>query len=184
MKQSGRQRAREAGRRGWAATLITAVLAALAAASLAPGAALAQATVEFVNPITLTNTQGLSFGAVFAPSSGPGTVTVTSTNTRSGTNVVFLDTGDFTKAEFGVTGDANATFAITLPTSATLTGPGANMTVDTFESTPAENTSVTLIPVFGGVGAAGFSVGATLTVGLNQVSGAYSGTFSVTVTYQ
>ncbi len=79
-------------------------------------------------------------------------------------------------ASFNVTGDGNANYSITLPSSTTLSSGGDTMTVDTF------NHDAGATPTLAG-GADTFNVGATLNVGATQAVGTYSGTFDVTVNY-
>jgi hypothetical protein len=76
-----------------------------------------------------------------------------------------------------VVGAAYATYAVILPANATLTGPSGALLVSSLTSMPGPA---------GQLGAAGtqqLSLGGTLNVAANQPDGDYSGTFSVTVTY-
>lgn len=137
----------------------------------------------YTNSITLTNTQSLSFGSFIAGSGSGGTMEVSTSGGRSVTSgSIFLMNMNPSAhaAEFNVTGDANAPYTITLPTDGVVSmiGPGAAMAVGSFTSNP---TSVETLNS-GGTGT--IAVGATLTVGSNQVPGSYSGSFSVTVAYQ
>jgi len=85
---------------------------------------------------------------------------------------------DATKAQkFDITGQANTAFTITVPASVTMTGPGTAITVNTFTSTPAS-------PVLNASGTLTIGIGATRSaIPANQVAGAYTGAFSVTVSY-
>lgn len=135
----------------------------------------------YTNSITLTNTQSLAFGAFIAGSGG--TMAVSTSGGRSVTSgsIVLLNMNPAAHAaEFNVTGDANAPYTITLPVNGevSLTGPGAAMAIGSFTSTPTSAGTLNS----GGTGT--IAVGATLTVGSNQVPGSYSGNFSVTVAYQ
>ena len=83
-------------------------------------------------------------------------------------------------AQFTVSGDANATYTVQLPGNdfVKLTGPGGDMLINDFVSSPSGA---------GGQLSAGGSqtllVGATLNVASGQVAGQYSGSFSVIVDY-
>ncbi len=79
-------------------------------------------------------------------------------------------------AGFTAAGEGNQAYTISLPSSATLTGPGTAMTLDTFTD---DNPSPSLPPA----GSETFNVGGTLHVGASQAAGAYSGSISVTVNY-
>ncbi|MGB9082212.1 MAG: DUF4402 domain-containing protein, partial [Desulfuromonadaceae bacterium] len=112
-----------------------------------------------------------------------GTVAISTIGARSVTSgsIVLLNMNPTAhSAAFNVTGDANVQYTITLPVNGevSLAGPGAAMAVGSFTSNPTSAGTLNS----GGTGT--IAVGATLTVGSNQVPGSYSGSFSVTVTYQ
>ena len=128
--------------------------------------------------IMITNTHGLAFGS-FAAGSG-GTVTVSSNNLRSAGGDVFLfPSGQVTAAGFTISGAPNASYNIDLPPNefVKLTGPGGEMSVNNFSSSP----SITGLLSAGG--SQTLTVGATLVVGSNQAPGEYTGSFSVIVNY-
>jgi len=138
--------------------------------------ATANASVTILAPVTITKTADLIFGSV-APTTSAGTVVMSAAGARTGTNVTLSSTATGNAAAFNLSGDANSTFSVTLPSSTTLTGPGSSMTVNAFTSSPSSTGT------FNGSGAATLTVGATLAVGANQAAGSYTGTFSVTVDY-
>lgn len=129
--------------------------------------------------IAIQNTQGLSFGSFVAGSGG--SVTVSPSGVRSAIGAVLLiPSSDGLPAAFTVTGDASTAYTIQLPDNdfVNLTGPGGDMVINDFTSDPSG--------VNGQLSAGGsqtLSVGGTLNVGSGQVSGEYSGTFSVIVNY-
>jgi len=136
------------------------------------------ATATVMTPISISADTALDFGA-FSPSTG-GTVTIATDGARSSTGAVVLsstDTGN--NGVFTVTGQASATYAITLPSDGTVTiDSGANsMDVDTFTSNPSGTGTLS------GGGSQTLNVGATVTVGSSQAAGSYSGTFDVSVEY-
>jgi hypothetical protein len=161
----------------------TLAIAATLALSIAPAAlaqssdtATADANATIIAAISLTNTVALDFGDIVQDASG-GTVTVSSAGVLSTSGPVSL--GGELAASYSVTGDASKSFAVTPPAgSITITEAGSDtMTVGTFTSSCLTGCTLPL-------GAGGFSVGATLTVGANQTPGAYTGTFDVTVAYE
>ena len=159
------------------AILVTAtaggMVLASGSASAASDTATASATV--MQSISITKNNDLDFGA-FSPSTG-GTVVIGTDSSRSKTSAVVLSSSDTgNRAQFTVTGTADATYAITLPGSATLTGPGTDMSVGTFTSNPSGTGTLT-------GGSETLYVGATLTVASGQTAGAYTGTFDVSVEY-
>ena len=147
----------------------------------AQSTASATASATIISPISITKTVDLDFGNV-AASGAAGTVVISPAGVRSTTGGVSLPviTGTVTSASFDVAGQANYTYAITLPAAAITISSGANtMSVDAFTSTP------TATGTLSGLGAQTVTVGATLNVGASQASGLYiSGTpFDVTVNY-
>ena len=134
-------------------------------------------TVKVDPVITLTRTSELGFGDVFTGST-PGTIILSPTGARSTTGGGLL--GNFAAVEaaaFNVNGAAYATFAILLPTSMVMTGPGGSMQVSTFLSSPNGS------GLLNAMGQQQLTVGATLNVAANQADGDYRGTFAVTVIY-
>lgn len=129
--------------------------------------------------IAIENTQALSFGSFVAGNGGSVTVS-TSGNRSAGGGVVLVPSSQGTAAQFTVSGDPNATYTIQLPDNdfVKLTGPGVDMLINDFTSTPSG-----VGGLLGTGGSQTLLVGGTLTVGSDQVPGSYSGAFSVTVNY-
>lgn len=170
-------------------TTLIALTALAAIAMLVPaGSAMAQsstgananATATIVTPITLTNTADLRFGEVVA-SGTAGTVVITSAGAKSTTGgVTALGGLPHGAAAFTVGGGANRTFSINIPTGAvtiTKIASTETMTVNAFTSSLGASSALDVS------GAAALTVGGTLTVGASQVTGNYSGEFTVTVAY-
>lgn len=140
------------------------------------GAIVAQTTLL---ALSLQNTRALSFGSFVAGAGG--TVTISPAGDRSATgSVVLIPSGGGQSAEFTVQGDPNATYSIDLPADGTvvLTGPGADMALTNFTSSPSGAGGQ-----LGASGSQALSVGATLHANDGQASGSYSGSFSVIVNY-
>lgn len=143
-------------------------------------AATAIATVEanIVSTISITERNGLGFGDI-SSSAVAGTVVMAPSGTRTttgGVTINFAIAGS--AAAFDIVGDANASYAITLPVSVVLSDASSNtMVVDSFTSSPTPS------GVLDGSGQQTLYVGATLNVGANQPFGSYSGLMSVTVEY-
>lgn len=142
------------------------------------GGALAAASVSWAAAITLGNTQTLAFGKFVAGSGGTVSIGANGMRSKSG-GVVLVPSGVGTAAQFSVTGDPNVTYAISLPGNGvvSLTSGSDSMAVTNFTSSP------NLAGTLGAGGSQTLSVGATLHVGSNQATGAYSGAFDVTVNY-
>jgi hypothetical protein len=146
--------------------------------------ATAPTSTTIVTPISILKNTDMNFGNV-ATSTASGTVILAPASTRTLTGGVTLPVtaGTVTAAQFTVSGQADYTYAITLPTADfTITntdGSGAEtMTVNAFNSTPDATGTLTS-------GTETVLVGATLNVSASQVAGLYtSGTdFDVTVNY-
>lgn len=128
--------------------------------------------------IAISNTQALAFGKFVAGAGGSVIVSPAGARSASG-GVVLVPSSSGSAAQFSVSGDANATYTISLPADGTVSlASGANsMAVNTFTSSPSPTGTLSA------GGAQTLSVGATLSVGSNQAIGSYSGTFDVTVNY-
>ena len=137
----------------------------------------ATATARIITPITITNTQGLVFGNI-ASSNAIGSVTISPAGARSHSGGVTPSViGTFNNAIYTATGEANATYTISLPASVTISSGSNNMVVNGFTSTPGAT------GLFSAGGTQTINVGATVNVGASQVTGNYSGTYDVTIAY-
>jgi len=148
-------------------------------------------------PIAVVNVTGIDFGRVIT-GSAPGTVTVSATGTATasltaGGPTVYAGSVliDPSPASFYVTGEPGYFYNITTPSTCTVSNGSATMTVTL--AAPAAATvdghaaSGQLSGTSSKIASNGYDawvVGGTLSVGANQGSGGYSGTFSVEVDYQ
>lgn len=152
--------------------------------SLAQVSETANASATIITPIAITRVNHMNFGNI-APSGVAGTVTLTPAGVRSALNCTIYSgasAGTVTAASFDITGMPNFTYSILIPTTTTtISGPGDDMTVDTWSSNPTVAAGGTL----DGTGAQTLTIGATLHVGINQVAGSYTSAtpFTVTVNY-
>ena len=126
--------------------------------------------------ITLVNNGGLNFGKVL-PYGSAGAVFVGSNGTASASNAFISDATNVRASSWAVTGIPGAPFAVTLPTSVTISNGTGNMTVTSFNRSGAPQL------LLDAAGNSNFTVGARLNVGANQPVGVYAGTFNVTVNY-
>ena len=133
---------------------------------------------KIVAPVTVTETQGLDFGTILAPTDSAKKVTISTAGSRSDSGSgILVGTNKGKAGLFNVTGAENQSMKINVPSSATLTGTGgATMTVNTFVTDPNDNLILS--------GTSGqIKVGADLTVNKEQAVGDYTGTYTVTVSY-
>ncbi len=152
-----------------------------ATASFAQASATASAAATIITPITITKTADMNFGnvAVSATIAGTAVLAPAGTRTTGGAGGVTLPstTGTVAAASFTVAGQASYTYAITLPTTCTLSdGASHSMTVNTFTSSPATTGTLS------GTGTQTLNVGATLNVSAAQASGTYTNATGVPVT--
>lgn len=136
--------------------------------------ATANATVNIVSPLSLTNTGDLNFGTVVGPFSGS-VVRVSNAGVRACGSLTC--SGTPSAATFSVTGTASQSLKVTVPASVTMNSGANSLLVDLTTDLPtgvATNSS----------GSATFGVGGSLTIPALTPDGLYTGTFSVTVDYQ
>jgi hypothetical protein len=156
-------------------------LLALTLGASAQATATATATATVITPISISKNADMSFGNIAVQSATGGTVVLDPAGTRTSTSGVTLPTaaGTVTAAAFTVSGSGSSTYAITLPTTVTLTHSGGvqTMSAGSFTSNPLSTGTLSS-------GTQDIAVGATLTVGAAQLAGTYtSGNFNVTVNY-
>jgi len=158
------------------------IAAAFLAIAVAPGmakadAATASAAATVVAPISISKTSDLEFGTV-ASTGTAGTVTVSTTGTRTSSNVDLLAGATPAAAAFTVSGQANATYSVSMPTTTTLTGGTSGEQINATLSNDATGS-----PSLSGAGAGTLHVGGVLAIGANQTPDSYTGSFQVTVAY-
>ena len=155
---------------------------AIATSANAQSTANATASATVVTPIAISRTAHMNFGNLSVQTATGGTVVLATDGSRTRTSGVTLPAtaGTVSAAAFNVTGNASYTYAITLPSTVTLTRASGSetMSAGSFTSTPSATGTLD------GSGTQSIAVGATLTVAAAQVAGAYvSGNFDVTVNY-
>jgi hypothetical protein len=161
-----------------AATVVMLSSGTAFAASGSTSTASGSAAAVIVAPLRITHNAGavLNFGT-FTSGTG-GTVVVTSAGAGSVTGDVGTVNGNANSADaFTVTGDVARAFNIATSSGNTVTTGGASPSTMAFTvSAPASAATV--------LGSYALAVGGTLTVGNAQAAGSYTGSYTVTVTYQ
>ena len=130
-----------------------------------------------ITPLKIVETTPMNFGTV-AGGTSAGTIVMTNTGARSATgDAQFIGT-DGQAGVFTITGVADSSITVSAPdTTAVLEGAGADMAFALTEPT---------YPTTIAGGSVAVSFGGTLSIGADQVAGAYStmaDTFSVQVNY-
>ncbi len=159
---------------------IFAVTLGFAASSYGQVSANATASANIVTPIAIVKDVDMNFGNVAVQSGTGGTVVLAPGGGRSESGGVTLPstTGTVTAASFTVSGMANYTYGITLPSANVVISDGTNtMNVNSFTSTPTPTGTLD-----GTTGSQTLNVGATLNVAAGQPAGAYTLTDGITVT--
>jgi hypothetical protein len=140
------------------------------------------ATAKILTTIAITQTHILNFGTMSLPTANA-EVLLTPGGTRTAPvgNITLLAQAPVSApGAYSVSGDANATYLITLPVSSvTLAGPGTwTLSADNFACSYAG-----LASALDASGADNFTVGALLHVPNGVPAGTYTGSFNVTVAY-
>lgn len=130
-------------------------------------------TATILTPITISKQSDLAFGEVYPDGTLTGTVTIDFSGGRTFSGGVAAGSVPGAAGAFTVTGEVGSTYALTIPATVTLVGPGPDMSVSL-----SDNASGNL-----SLGSDTFQLGGVLYVDANQTSGAYSASFTVTVNY-
>ncbi|HEY3371329.1 MAG TPA: DUF4402 domain-containing protein [Prolixibacteraceae bacterium] len=142
----------------------------------------APASATIVTPISIVKVDDMNFGNVAIQGSNDGTVVLTPAGGRTADAGATLPAikGTVSAASFTVSGQTGYTYAITLPSTLTITSGLNYMIVDAFTSTPDATGTLDAT-----LGTETISVGATLNVNAGQGAGVYTNTagFEVTVNY-
>lgn len=132
-----------------------------------------------IRSIAVTKTADLTFGQIERPVSGSGSVSIDPvTGARTMVNAVGHDTPQPTQATFSITGEGGQAFSVTMPATFSMSGP-QTLTATTSSS----SNSPVLSGSLGSAGSFVFGVGASIPLTSTTMSGAYTGSFTITVNY-
>ena len=138
-------------------------------------------------PIVLTKNTDLSFGKVVRPATGSGVVNIAAVDgarTISGSGALITGPGGQAtpgRATYSVAGEGGQAFSITVPANFNMIRSGGAETLAVTLTSTA--TSGTLSGALGSAGSLAFGVGGSIPLANNTATGAYTGTFQVTVQY-
>jgi hypothetical protein len=152
---------------------------ALSTPAFAANTASANATVNIVSPLSLTNDTELNFGTVVGPFAGEA-IHVAASGTRDPCPATVTCSGDasVSAASFTLTGTPNQAVVLTIPNTVTLNGSvSGTLSVSLAGDKPTN-------PTLDSSGNATFAIGGVLTIPSGTVDGVYSNTFNVTADYQ
>jgi len=140
------------------------------------------ALASVLRPITVSNSAPLAFGRIVRPSSGNSTVAIAAaTGTRTVTgSAIALGTPSPTRATYSIAGEGGQAVSLSIPASLQMTGPGTALTVSL---TSTASGAQVLGGALGSAGSLAFTVGGSFTVSNTTVTGAYQGSYAVSVQY-
>lgn len=175
------------GRRALGTALASAVL--LGGAGLSVGAhavtGTSTASATVVTPISFTNPTTLAFGK-FTKAAGTVTITPAGNRSATGANALLITNSTHAAGQLDVLGEANATYSITLTGGNLSDGasPANTMALGSLTAAASTATGTTITTgTLSGSGTQSLKIGGALTVGATQVSGTYTGTYSVALEY-
>jgi hypothetical protein len=148
---------------------------------LGTGTGSGAATAKVFRSLSLTNSTPLAFGRIIRPRTGSGTVSMATTGvvTTSG-GPTKMPSPASTAASFTANGEGGQSFSVSVPTSFNLVN-GANTIVVTLA--PSVSGNQTMSGTLGSAGTLPILVGGSFPLASTTALGTYTGSFSVTVTY-
>lgn len=129
-------------------------------------------------PVTVSEFRSIEFGTVAGSADGPSTIVLSPTGALTTTGYGIVIKGTVRAGEYKITGPANASVLITLPTTATLSSPTSSVTLSNFTSSPSG------VGTLSSQGKLTISVGATMSLPAGQTGGDYTGTLAIFVNLQ
>ncbi|NVN93913.1 MAG: DUF4402 domain-containing protein [Bacteroidetes bacterium] len=166
--------------------IVAIIMAGFSANVMAQATKNTTAGAKIVAPISITETSPLNFGTMAVLASTAGTCVLSTQGVRTATGGVNLSaqTPIAANAAYNVGGAISTTYAITLPSTITVTdGAAHNMTIDNILARTASAGANGLTGTLSVTGTDSFTIGGTLNVTAAQVAAVYAGTFNVTVAY-
>jgi hypothetical protein len=152
---------------------------ATAAHAQASDTATATGSVSVIQPIAASKVADLAFGTIVKPASGTATVAVDAAGARTVTGTVAVGAGA-TNAAFNVVGEGGSAFSVSVPSSFSMTSGANSLVVSTVDGSAGGGN---LGGTIGNAATASFGVGGNFTLNSATTSGAYTGTFAITASY-
>ena len=150
--------------------------------SFATGGCSTLITAKLLRAITVTKTSDLRFGTLMR---GAGSITISPSGTRSATGLAAFAPGSTAAAaEFDITGEGGQAIGVTVPATFTLTSGANTLTVTTSNNLPGDTSAQTLGSSIGSDATLTVGVGGSLPLTASTPSGTYTGSFTVTASYQ
>lgn len=158
-------------------SILTATLCGLTVPCAQANTATGQAHAEIVRSIELSETQAMNFGKIALNGGAADIVKLNTNGSISSSSANLISGSTVQNAIFSTNGSPNSVVSVSFE-DGFLTGAGSAISLKNF----THNAGAT--PTLSGAGILTFAVGADLHINENQDTGAYSGTYQVTVNYQ
>lgn len=148
----------------------------------ASSTATANGSTTIIRPVTIANTSGLSFGRIVKPATGTGTVAIANSadTVSAGAGAVALAGISTSRAKFTIDGEGGQALTVTVPSSFNLVNGDDTLVVTL---SPNAAGTQTLSNALGAAGTLALNVGGSFSVPNDIDTGAYTGSFDVTVQY-
>lgn len=137
------------------------------------------AKVTSMRPMSVSKSQDLAFGTIVKPPSGSGTVTMDATGAFTSMPAGAVAIKTHNAGQFFVFGEGQQSFNLAVTPTFTMTSGANSLAVTTVASTGSQ----TLGSTIGMQGSFSLGVGGSFPLGSTTPAGAYSGSFTVTATY-
>jgi hypothetical protein len=166
--------------------LSAAMVAGIAtSASAQSNSASTNGSTTIVRPVTISKSADLSFGRIVRPSSSTSTVALTDSSdtvTASGNGLVLSGIAT-SRAKYTINGEGGQVVSITIPEDFTM--EHTNETDTLLVTLDADLTATeTLDSTLGNAGSLALNIGGSFPLTTTTATGAYTGTFNVSVAYQ
>lgn len=150
--------------------------------SFATGGCGSIVSARILRSIAVAKVSDLRFGTLVR---GAGTIAVTAAGSRSATGQTGIVPGSVgSAAQFDVTGEGGQAITVTVPASFDLTNGSSTLKVTTSNDLPGGSSAQTLSGSIGTDSTLRVGVGGSLTLSPNTPSGNYTGSLTVTASYQ
>jgi hypothetical protein len=141
----------------------------------------ASASAKIIQPITVTKNLDLAFGTLVT---GAGSAVVSNTGSRSVTGAVTaLSSTTPSQAQFAIGGEAAQSISVTVPSTITISSGANNLTITTSNDMSGSAASQTLSGTYPGNGSLTVNVGGSLPLTASTPTGSYTGSFTVSASY-
>lgn len=143
-------------------------------------------TLKAIRNVSVVKNSDLAFGTLLRPRSGSGSVVlVAASGARSSTGAAgFVPGSSASAAEFTVTGEGGQAIVVDVPATVTLSNGSSTLTVATSDNLPGGTASQTLGGTLGTDATLVVKVGGAIDLASSTPTGNYSGTLTVTASYQ